>query len=476
MGINGAAQRPSIVFSRNSAACGPGLQRFIIKHSSVGWRIERISGLPNTVVGYRACGALHPNGKADLPLSQILLQFRLRFANGIFDLPPTYWLLWLGTLINRLGGFVIPFLALYLTNQRGIPVSQAALMVSLFGAGSFAASLTGGELADRLGRRPVLLMSFLIAPISMMVLGLARSTLLIALLCPLQGFFTDLYRPAVGAAIADLVPPDGRTRAYGYNYWAINLGAAIAPALAGQLAHSSYLLLFIGDALTTLIFGLIVLYGIQETRPAEAQHVAQNTLGRRLVELRNEPLLLAIAGLTLVFGTIYMQGNVTLPIDMQAHGMSAAQYGLAIATNGALIVLLNIPVSRAAARWPRFGTMAVAALLLGLGFGLTAVASSLPFYALAVAIWTLGEIAGAAIAPTIVADLSPVELRGLYQGVFGAAWGLSLFVGPAVGGWVFQHLGATALWTGSLVVGSLLALGYLALSGPGSRRMARKHR
>jgi predicted MFS family arabinose efflux permease len=64
------------------------------------------------------------------------------------DLPPAYWLLWLGTLINRLGGFVIPFLTLYLTGQRGIPISQAALMVSLFGAGSFTASLAGGVVAD----------------------------------------------------------------------------------------------------------------------------------------------------------------------------------------------------------------------------------------------------------------------------------------------------------------------------------------
>jgi MFS family permease len=388
------------------------------------------------------------------------------------DLPPAYWLLWLGTLINRLGGFVIPFLTLYLTGQRGVPVSQAALMVSLFGAGSFTASLAGGEVADRLGRRPILLASFLIAPLNMVALGFVRSTVLIALLCLSQGFFTDLYRPAVGAAIADLVPPEGRPRAYGYNYWAINLGAAIAPVIAGQLAQRNYLLLFLGDALTTFIFGLIVLWGVKETRPAEAHPASRASARRRLTRLADDPLLLAFAGLSLLFGTIYMQGNVTLPVDMQAHGLDAAQYGLAIAANGALVVLLSISVSRAAARWPRFRTMAVAALLLGLGFGLTAVSSTLPGYALAVAIWTLGEIAGAAIAPTIVADLSPPGLRGLYQGVFGSAWGLSLFAGPLLGGWVFQHLGAAVLWAGCLAMGALLSLGYLALSGPASRRMA----
>ncbi len=231
-------------------------------------------------------------------------------------LPPTYWLLWTGTLINRLGGFVIPFLTLYLTSQRKIPVSQAALMVSLFGAGSFIAQLTGGELADRLGRRPVMLISFLVTPAAMITLGLARNLPLIAISTFLVGFFTDLYRPAVGAAIADLVPPEFRTRAYGYNYWAINLGAAIAPVVAGILANYAYLTLFIGDALTTLVFGLIVYFGIRETRPVEIQDDKQTTINERLVQLKEEPILLLFSLLALFFGVVYMQGFVTLPVDM----------------------------------------------------------------------------------------------------------------------------------------------------------------
>ena len=188
--------------------------------------------------------------------------------------------------------------------------------------------------------------------------------------------------------------------------------------------------------------------------------------------LRREPLLLLFAGLALFFGTIYMQGYVTLPVDMQAHGMRPDQYGLALSVNGALIVLLSIPFSIVVTRWPRFTVMAAASLLLGLGFGLTAVASSLPLYALTVAVWTLGEIAAAAVAPAVVADLSPVALRGLYQGVFGAAWGLSFFTGPVLGGWVLEHLGAWTLWGGCFGLGCLLALGYLAMTRPAQRRMA----
>ncbi len=90
---------------------------------------------------------------------------------------------------------------------------------------------------------------------------------------------------------------------------------------------------------------------------------------------------------------------------------------------------------------------------------------------MSVAIWTLGEIAASAVAPAIIADLAPVKLRGLYQGIFGSAWGLSFFIGPLLGGWVFEHLGANVLWGGCLALGILLAIGFLAMSAPAKRRM-----
>ena len=125
-----------------------------------------------------------------------------------------------------------------------------------------------GFVSDRLGRRPVMLMSFFITPAFMILLGFARDLALIGATTFCVGFFTDLYRPAVGAAIADLVPAEARARSYGYNYLAINLGAAVAPILAGLIAGYSYQILFIADALTTAACGLIVLFGTRETRPA----------------------------------------------------------------------------------------------------------------------------------------------------------------------------------------------------------------
>jgi MFS family permease len=294
---------------------------------------------------------------------------------------------------------------------------------------------------------------------------------LIAVATLVLGFFTDLYRPAVNAAVADIVPSDDRPRAYGYIYWAINLGAAFAPVIAGLLARSNYLLLFVGDALTTLVFGLIVLWGVRETRPAELEGRPSLPIGERARALWAEPVLLAFTGLALAFGTVYAQSHVTLPVDMAAKGLNPEQYGLVIAINGALIVVLGIPASNSARRWPRFGALAIAGLLLGIGFGLPAVVTSLGGYALSVAIWTLGEIAGATVAPSVVADLAPIDKRGLYQGVFGAAWGLAFLTGPVLGGWVYQSWGPNALWTVCLIAGVLLFFGYLALGRVAQRRM-----
>jgi predicted MFS family arabinose efflux permease len=310
----------------------------------------------------------------------------------------------------------------------------------------------------------------------MVTLGFVRTLPWIACLTLVLGFFTDLFRPALSASIADIVPPLARTRAFGYQYWAINLGFSFGVILAGFMAHYNYLLLFIGDALTTFIFGLIVLALIPETQPAEASHVARASFNERVQQIGRDPLLLAFSVLALFIGLVYMQGYVTLPLAMQAHGLTSADFGMAIAVNGIVIVALSIQISNAASNWHRFRAMAVAAVFLGVGFGLNIFAGNLlPFYFLTVAVWTLGEIIASAVAPALIADLSPVELRGLYQGIFGSAWGLSFFIGPALGGWVYERFGLNALWAGCFLLGCVLVLCYLWMGDLVKRRAGKLH-
>lgn len=387
-------------------------------------------------------------------------------------LPRTYWFLLLGTFVNALGTFVVPFLALYLTSRLGLPTAEVGLIVSLLGAGAFAGSLLGGRLADRLGRRPVLLASFLLSPPVLLLLGFASSPLEISFLSLSLGLISRLSRPSIGAAIADLVPPEEQTKAYGAIYWANNVGFTVAVSLAGLLASRNYLLLFFGDAVTTLAFGLIVLFCVPETRPGQSQ-VSGHLPESWIAMLSRQRLMVMFAGVSLGFGLIYMQGSITLPLDMQAQGMGPDQFGLAIAVNGALVALLGLPVSRSAKKWHRYRAMAVSVFLLGTGFGMIGLAHGMPAYVLAIAVWTFGEIGGSTVAPAIVADLSAPDVRGLNQGLFQAAWnGLASFLGPLAGGWLFSAAGPSTLWTACFGLGTGLAVAVLLMAGPAERRSA----
>jgi MFS family permease len=383
-------------------------------------------------------------------------------------LPRTFWYLWTGALVNRLGGFVFAFLALYLTKERGYSVEAAGLVVTLYGAGSVCAGPVGGLLADHVGRRATLLLSTGLASVAMLQLGFARTPTHIALSTLILGFVTDLYRPAVQATIADVVPPADRPRAYGYLYWAVNLGFAGAAVIAGLVASRSFTALFVADAATTLAFGAIVFLRVPETHPEPG---ARRRTGEGLRAPLRDRAFLAFIFAQLLVALIFQQGFVALPVDMRAHGVSPRGFGLLISLNGILIVLLQPPFLRFVGLWPRERVLAVGALLVGTGFGLTALAGGPLLYAGSIAIWTAGEIFFSSVAPAVVADRAPPHLRGSYQGMYQLSWSLSTLAAPTLGALVLGRLGSAALWGGCFGVGIVAALAHLALA-PLHRRAA----
>jgi MFS family permease len=123
-------------------------------------------------------------------------------------------------------------------------------------------------------------------------------------------------------------------------------------------------------------------------------------------------------------------------------------FGWLMAINGIMIVLLQPTAIGIVTKLHRGRVLAVAALLQGIGFGMYAPGSSLPWYIAAVVVWTFAELGYSPVAPAVVSDLAPARLRGTYQGVYSMAWGASSCVAPAIGSVVLGHLGSTALWTG----------------------------
>ncbi|WP_413758359.1 MDR family MFS transporter [Streptomyces sp. MMBL 11-3] len=390
------------------------------------------------------------------------LSVRRAARETVSGLPREFWWLWTSTLVNRLGAFVATFMALYLTLDRGYSASYAGLVASLHGLGGVISSLGAGVLTDRLGRRPTLLLAQSSTAVSVALLGFMHHPVAIAAVAFLVGMASNASRPAVQAMIADIVRPEDRVRAFSLNYWAINLGFAVSSAAAGFIAQYSYLAGFLLEAAMTMVCAVVVFAKLPESRPRPVEKVAgAPEVGLRTV-LRDGRFM-SVVGLSFLVALIFQQGFVGLPVAMGEAGFTPADYGLVIAVNGVLIVVLQIPVTRFIQdRDPR-RLLVVSSLLAGYGFGLTAFAGSLGVFMLTICVWTLAEVVNAPTQTGLVVRLSPTQGRGRYQGMYTMSWSVAALVAPLVSGVVIDRYGAAWLWGLCAVVGTVAGVGYAAL-------------
>ncbi|MCK7624621.1 MFS transporter [Streptomyces sp. RS10V-4] len=397
-------------------------------------------------------------------------RLRRAVAQSVSGLPRQFWWLWTSTLINRLGSFVATFLALYLTVERGYSASYAGLVGALYGLGGVVSSVGGGVLADRLGRRPTLLIAQLSTAASVALLGFMTDPVAIAAVACLVGMASNASRPAVQAMMADIVAPEDRVRAFSLNYWAINLGFAVSSTAAGLIAEHGYLALFLGESALVLACAVVVFVKLPESRPQEADgpgDASDGGAGGRervsMLTVLRDGRFMTVVGLNLLLALIFQQAYVSMPVSMGQDGFSSADFGVVIAANGVLIVLLQIPVTRFIEHRSPALLLIGSALLAGYGFGLTALAGSVAMYAVAVAVWTLGEIINSPTQMGLVVRLSPVQGRGRYQGMYALSWSVASLTAPLLGGTVIDHYGAGTLWAGCAAVGTVAALGYALL-------------
>ncbi|MFI7522402.1 MDR family MFS transporter [Micromonospora globbae] len=391
-------------------------------------------------------------------------------------LPASFWYLWAGILINRAGAFAMLFLSLYLTDARGASEALAGTVVGAYGAGGAVGVLLGGVLADRWGRRATLLTAHLTTAGLMVALALSQHLVLIAVLSALVGVVHSMPSPAFVAAIVDMVPEDRRARAFNLQFWAFNLGMAVASLLAGVLAEASFLALFLVDAGATLATALVIAWKVPETlrRTVASPRAVTATHGRRrpgLLTALTDRIFLTFVGLTFLLAVLSMQTSTIMPLAMRADGLGPSAYGLVVALGGALIVVGQLFVPRLIEGRRKDLVLAVSTGLMAVGFGALTVADALGVYLAASVVWTVGSMLAAPPNAQINADLAPPELRARYQSVFYLTFPAASFVAPTLGGVSLQYLGA-AHW---LIVGGLglvAAAGHLLAGPPRERRVA----
>ena len=375
------------------------------------------------------------------------------FRDNLRALPPAAWILFGGTFINRFGTFVIPFLILYLT-RIGYTSAQAGLAVGAYGIGNLIAASAGGHLADRIGRRNTIVLSMFGSAAAMLALSQARGYAAIVVLTFITGSVSELYRPASYALVGDLVPEEHRVTAFGLYRFAVNLGFAAGPATAGFLADHSFTLLFIGDAATSIVYGLIALFALPQ---GLRTYVKSERSGEALrVAARDRPYIIFLMA-TLCITIVDFQMGSTFALYVRSLGFPSRTYGLLISTNGLLIVLFELAITQWTRRFHPRPMIALGYLLAGVGFALTGIARTVPALAATVVVWTLGEMISSPVAGAYAVQLAPEKYRGRYLGLSMMMWSLGMVIGPPAGTLVFERSPA-AVWAACGALGVISAL------------------
>jgi MFS family permease len=379
------------------------------------------------------------------------------FATSLRLLPHAFWVKWGGTLLNRTGMFVWPFLTLYMT-RRGFSEQQAGWALGVAGAGSLAAAAIGGWLADVLGRRETMVLSLVGSAISLLLLGLTASLPALLLCCFAYGLLVDAMNPASQALVADLVPPEHRLAAYSADRLAINLGFTLGPMIAGFVLEKSFWALFVADAITSIAYAAIAFLWLPRTVATVRTWKLADLTPQfdRLREVwRHRPLLTYLLA-EFLLGIAFRQFNGGLVLQMAAAGGSGKQMGFIYMINGLLIVMVEIPLTHLTRRWPLRGTIALGAVIIGSGFALNAFGVSIKLVVASMIVLTIGEMLTFSRTTTYLANLSPPDRRGRYAGLKSFAWGSGGILGATLG-LMLYGINPTALWISCGVVGALAA-------------------
>jgi MFS family permease len=252
----------------------------------------------------------------------------------------------------------------------------------------------------------------------------------------------ELYRPASSALLADLTPAGQRVTAYAVYRLAFNAGWAFGPATAGFLATHSFFWLFLGDAVTSALFGLVALAALPRSpRISNEGDGWADGLKAAAGDSQFRRLLVASLAIALVF----FQMNSTFGLHVRGLGFSATTYGLLLSLNGVLVVCFELFLTSFTQRFEARRTMAAGYALVGIGFALNAWAKTVPGLALAMSVFTFGEMVAMPVSSAYLADLAPAPLRGRYIGLLGLTWALGLICGPAFGMAVY-HYSPALLW------------------------------
>lgn len=378
---------------------------------------------------------------------------RNRFFTWLPQLNSQIFILAIGRLLSQTGtGFTLFYAPIFFVNQVGLSSTAVGLSLGLAQISGILGRILAGSLCDspRWGRRFTLLISAVISAIASFILGVANDFIMVVLGNLLLGLGIGLYWPATEAVVADLTSGKQRNEAYALTRLGDNVGLQLGIIFGGLIISTSgnYRALFIIDGISFIVFFGVIFAAIKETNTAfEKSLIHHKGWGENWwTALRDRTLLIYVI-VNIMFTVYVSQINSTLPLyfsNFVQGGFSPGMISGLFIGYTAISVIFLLPLSRWLNRFSHAQALSFSALLWGVGFIVIAWTGLVENHALVLASLGLGILALAVVGYTpasssLVADLAPDSLRGIYLAINAQCWAIGYLIGPPLGGWALDQ-------------------------------------
>ncbi len=376
------------------------------------------------------------------------------------EYPRQFWLMVAGIIISTAGGSMIwPFLLIYASGKLNLPLSAVATLISINAGTGLFASFLAGTLADKIGRKIVMIVSLAVNGIAYFFLMFAETYPHFVTLMIFIGLSNPLYQVGADAMLADMISSEKRTDAYSITRIANNAAFGIGPAVGGFLASTSYNLAFYGAAIGFIGYSLLLLFFAHETlHHAYAEHTnsADDPIRSREGYLRvfADRKYMAFVALASIGMIAPMMVWILMPVYTNTNfNIPESMYGWIPTTNAVMCVFVQYPVTLITRKYKTLPVTAVGMLIYALSVGSVGLMNQFWGFWLSMVLMTFGELTIVPTASKYVADIAPADLRGRYMSIYWLSWGIARTLAPLIGGFLNDNIAPRAIWIGGLLLG-----------------------
>lgn len=378
------------------------------------------------------------------------------YLNSYKGLSQEIWLLSFVNLVNRCGTMVIPFMMLYLTSDLNCSLSQAGIVMSIWGIGAFIGAYFGGKLTDKIGFHKVQLTALLLGGIGFIILGQLKHYYTICIVTFFLAMVNEAFRPANSAAIGKYSTKENQIRSFTLMRLSFNLGWALGGGIGGFVAHRSYELLFWIDGFTNIFACLLLWKLLPDELPTTSTAEVNET---KNFSIWNDKAFIRFIFISVVYFVCFVQLFTNLPVYFKREMHLEENYiGYLASWNGLLIVLLEMAIIFwVQNNWTQKRAVIVGVFLHAIAYALP-VFFNLNFFGafIMMTFITLSEIFAFSILVNFWMNRTNDFNRGQYAAAWTMMWAFSQTFGPPIASFIADYINFKVLWAIIMVL-SLIA-------------------